>query len=232
LTSSTALSRRKQLRIALFAFAAILALQSVWIILPELIRLPPLIFPREPRSPPIGASERDHASLAAELALVRGDFWTEAAIAQSPERISSAESGKTTQSTEQAQIARATAEKAATLSPHDARIWLLLAYQDCLLHREAPGPLKMSYYTGPNEIVLMPLRLSVATCTDAINDAELQTLVAREIKLIVTHEQTLKPAIVSAYQNATPSGKRFIETVVGDIDSGLMTIIRGNNRTQ
>ena len=129
-------------------------------------------------------------------------------------------------------MARATAEKAATLSPHDARIWLLLANQDCQLHREASGTLKMSYYTGPNEIVLMPLQLLVATCSDAINDAELQTFVAREIRLIVTHEQYLKPAIVAAYQNATPSGKRFIETVVGDLDSGLMATIRANKRTE
>jgi hypothetical protein len=74
--------------------------------------------------------------------------------------------------------------------------------------------------------------LLVATCSDAINDAELQTLVAREVRLIVTHEQNLKPAIVAAYQNAAPSGKRFIETVVGDIDSGLMATIRANRRTE
>jgi len=232
LNSSTTNRKQKQLRIALAAFAALLALQGIWIVLPELTRPSPLVFPQEPRSPPISAAERDRATRAAELSLVRGDLWAEAAIAQSPEPIRSVESRKTAPSTEGVQVARATAEKAATLSPHDARIWLLLAYQDCLLHREASGTLKMSYYTGPDEIVLMPLRLLVATCSDAINDAELQTLVAREIRLIVTHEQNLKPAIVAAYQNATPSGKRFIETVVGDLDSGLMATIRANKRTE
>jgi hypothetical protein len=166
---------------------------------------------------------------AAELALVRGDLWAEAAIGQSPEYPTrSVESAKTTASIERVQMARATAEKTAMRSPHDARNWLLLASQDCQLHREASGMLKMSYYTGPNEIALMPLRLLVATCSDAINDAELQTLVEREIRLIVNHEQNLKPAIVAAYQNATPSGRRFIETVVGDIDNGLMATIRAN----
>ena len=232
LNTSTANRRQKQLRTAFFAFASLLGLQSIWIILPELIGPSPLVFPREPRSPPISASERDRARRAAELALVRGDLWAEAAIAQSPEPIRSLESLKTAQSTDQVQMARATAEKAATLSPHDARIWLLLASQDCLLHREASGALKMSYYTGPSEIVLMPLRLLVATCSDAINDAELQTLVAGEIRLIVSHEQNLKPAIVGAYQNASPNGKRFIETVVGNLDSGLMATIRANKRTE
>ena len=230
--TSPAHQRQKRLRTALFAFASLLGLQSIWITLPELIRPSPLVFPRELRSPPISASEREHAKLAAELALVRGDLWAEAAIAQSPESIRSAESRKTTQSTERAQMASAAAEKAAKLSPHDPRIWLLLAYQNCLLNRETSGTLKMSYYTGPNEIVLTPLRLLIATCSDAIDDAELQTLVAREIRLIVTHEQNLKPAIVTAYQNASPSGKRFIEAVVGDLDRGLMATIRANRRTE
>ena len=163
---------------------------------------------------------------------MRGDLWAEAAIAQSSELIRDVETGTTARSVDQARVVRATAEKTATLSPHEARNWLILASLDCLAHREASGTLKMSYYTGSNEIVLMPLRLLVATCSDAINDAELQTLVAREVRLIVTHEQNLKPAIVAAYQNAAPSGKRFIETVVGGIDSGLMATIRANRRTE
>ena len=225
----TADRRQKHLRAALFAFAVLLALQSIWIIVPELIRPSPLAFPRDVRSPPISPSERNRAGWAAKFALMRGDLWTEAAIEQSPELIADVKSRKNARSADQAQVARATAEKAATLSPHDFRVWLILASLDCLLHREVSGTLKMSYYTGPNEIVLMPLRLLVATCSDAINDAELQTLVAREIRLIITHEQDLKPVILAAYQDATPNGKRFIETVVGDLDPGLMATIRVNN---
>ena len=214
-------------------FALLLALQTIWIVFPELIRPSPFVFPREPRSPPISPSERVRATRAAEVALVRGDLWAEAAIAQSPEYpMRSVESPQTTPSIGRVQAARTTAEKAAARSPHNARNWLLLASQDCQLHREASAALKMSYYTGPNEIALMPLRLLVATCSDAMNDAELQTLVEREIRLIVTHEQNLKPAIVAAYLNATPSGRRFIETVVGDLDSGLMATIRANKRSE
>jgi hypothetical protein len=227
LNTSMTNRKQKQLRTALVAFAVLLALQSVWIVLPELIRPSPFAFPRDPRSPATSASERDRATRAAELALVRGDLWAEAAIAQSPEQpTTSAESLKITPSSERVRAARAAAEKAAALSPHDARIWLLLASEDYLLHREASGALKMSYYTGPSDIALMPMRLLVATCSDAINDSELQTLVAEEIRLIVTREQYLKSAIVAAYQNASPSGRRFIERVVGELDSGLMATIR------
>lgn len=224
--------RQKQLRAALFAFAVLLALQSVWIFLPELNRPSPPVFPLDVRSPPINSSERNRASWAARLALIRGDLWAEAAIEQSPELIRDVESRKGEQSADQAELARAVAEKAATLSPHDSRVWLILASLDCLQHREVSGPLKMSYYTGPNEIVLMPLRLLVATCSQAINDAELQTLVASDIRFIITHEQDLKPAILAAYKDASPSGKRFIETVVGDLDPGLMATIRVNKRAE
>jgi hypothetical protein len=228
LNSFKADRRQKRLSAALSAFAVLLALQSIWIILPELIRPSPLDFPRDARSLPISPSERNRAGWAAKLALVRGDLWAEAAIAQSPELIWDVESRKAAQSADQAEVARATAEKAATLSPHDSRVWLFLASLDCLLHREVSGTLKMSYYTGPNEIVLMPLRLLVATCSDAINDAELQTLVTSEIRLIITHEQNLKPVILAAYQDALPSGKRLIETAVGDLEPGLMATIRAN----
>jgi hypothetical protein len=224
--------RQKQLRVALLAFAVLLTLQSIWIIVPELIRPSPLAFPRDARSLPISPSERNRAGWAAKLALMRGDLWAEAAIAQSPELIWDVESRKAAQSADQAEVARATAEKAATLSPHDSRVWLFLASLDCLLHREVSGTLKMSYYTGSSEIVLMPLRLLVATCSDAINDAELQTLVASEIRLIITHEQNLKPLILAAYQDAPPSGKRFIETVIADLDPGLLATIRVNKRTE
>jgi hypothetical protein len=233
LNTSTANRKQKQLRTALVAFAALLALQSTWIILPELVRPSPLAFPREPGSPATSASERDRATRAAELAHVRGDLWAEAAIAQSSEQpVQSIESATTAPSIERVKAVRAAAEKAATLSPHESRVWLLLASQDCLLHRETTGALKMSYYTGSSEIALVPPRLLVATCSDAINDSELQTFVAAEIRLIVTHQQYLKPAIVAAYKNATPRGRRFIEAVVGDLDSGLMATIRANGINQ
>ena len=233
LNNLTAHRRQRQLRAALFAFAGLLALQGIWIILPELIRPSRLAFLRDAQSPhpSASASERKRADWAAELALVRGDLWAEDAIVQSSELIGGIESRKTAQSVDQALVARSTADKAATLSPHDARAWLLLASLDCLLHREASGVLKMSYYTGANEIALIPLRLLVATCLDEINDAELQSLVAREIRLIVTRDQELKPAILAAYQSASPNGKRLIETAVGDLDNGLMATIRSSKGT-
>jgi hypothetical protein len=226
----TADFRQRQLRALLLAFAVLLASQSIWIILPELLRPSSIAFPRDARSPPTSFSPRNRAGWAAKLALMRGDLWAEAAIEQSPELICDVAFRKAVQSIEKAQLALATAEKAAALSPHDSRVWLILASLDLQLHREVSSALTMSYYTGPNEIVLMPLRLLVATCSDVINDAELKALVARDIQLIITHEQNLKPVILTAYRNASPSGERLIETVVSDLDPGLMATIRLNKR--
>ena len=107
-------------------------------------------------------------------------------------------------------MARASAEKAARLSPHDARVWLLLASLDCLQRREASSPLKMSYYTGSNEIALMPLRLLVATCSDAINEPEIQPLGGkRPCRLILAKDRNPKPAILAAYQNASFEWKKL-----------------------
>jgi hypothetical protein len=232
LNNPTVHRKQRRLRATLFAFAGLLTLQSIWIILPELIRPSRPAFPRDAQSPPASASERKRADWAAELALVRGDLWAEDAIAQSGQLVQAIEARKTAQSVDQALVTRSTADEAATLSPHDARVWLVLAGLDCLLHRQASGVLKMSYYTGANEIALIPLRLLVATCLDEINDAELQSLVTREIKLIVTRYQELKPAILAAYQSASPNGKRFIEMTVADLDNGLMATIRRSKGTK
>jgi hypothetical protein len=92
--------------------------------------------------------------------------------------------------------------------------------------RESDGALRMSYYTGPNELALMPLRLSIAARSNAIGDADLQLLVGQEIRTILTRKPELKPWIVLAYRNASPEGKAFFESTVGALDPVLLTALR------
>jgi hypothetical protein len=91
------------------------------------------------------------------------------------------------------------------------------------------GPLKMSYYAGPNEPSLIPLRISIATHSDSITDPELQILVGGEIRTIITRKPNLKPVIIDAYRNAPPEGRRFIETQVGELDPSLLASLRAPN---
>jgi hypothetical protein len=88
----------------------------------------------------------------------------------------------------------------------------------------------MSYYTAPNEIALIPLRIVIATRSDAITDADLQVLVGGEIRTIITRKPESKPLILAAYRNALPQGKRFIEEAVGEFDPALLTAIRLTNQ--
>jgi len=49
------------------------------------------------------------------------------------------------------------------------------------------------FYTGPNELSVIPMRINIATRTDAITGPELQILVGAEIRTIITRKPDLKP---------------------------------------
>jgi hypothetical protein len=118
---------------------------------------------------------------------------------------------------------------AAELSPHDAKIWLLLAALDARADpkgRDVPGALKMSYYTGRNEASLRPLRLAVATQGRALTDAELQSLPEAELGTIIVREPGVRPAIVAAYRGASEDGKRFLQLKLGELDPNWLATIR------
>ena len=53
----------------------------------------------------------------------------------------------------------------------------------------------MSYYTGLNELNLIPLRQFTATHSNALSDHDLQQLVQRDIRMILTHWRELRPTL-------------------------------------
>jgi hypothetical protein len=72
--------------------------------------------------------------------------------------------------------------------------------------------LKMSYFTGPNEIHLIPLRLFTATHSSALTDDDIQRLVQREVRMILTRWPEMKAALPAAYDNADPEGQALPRT--------------------
>ena len=78
----------------------------------------------------------------------------------------------------------------------------------------------MSYYTGPTEKHLMPLRLRVAAQADAFNDFEVRQFVSRDLHMFLAQHQ--ESVIVEAYHVASPIGKHFIENVVSEIDPSAL----------
>ena len=73
-------------------------------------------------------------------------------------------------------------------APHQAGAWLLLAGLASRYHwpsLNATEALKMSYFTGPSDKALMPLRLRVAAASEAIGETDVQELVRRDLRLLL-----------------------------------------------
>jgi hypothetical protein len=219
---------RTGFRVGVTVLAVLLAIEALWILSAEVLRPRLASFPAAAAAA-VTPSERDRAELAAKIGLVRGDLWADYAMTLMPQLPQEIARGGTVAPSRPAEVARAAAQRAASLAPHDSRIWLLLAAVASELDRrgrESDGALRMSYYTGPNELALMPLRLSIAARSNAIGDADLQLLVGQEIRTILTRKPELKPWIVLAYRNASPEGKAFFESTVGALDPVLLTALR------
>jgi hypothetical protein len=229
-------------RLAVWGFAAVLAVQAMWLLAVELVRPRMPYFPSDQAAAELAQSKRAQAGWAAALGVVRGDLWADYASSLAGGMIGdllgfgAAQAAQTSASQTSAAQASASADaeraalRAARLAPHDARAWLLLAAaasRPDRLNRDVGEPLKMSYYTGPDEPELMALRIRVATRSDAIDDGDLQVLVAQDLRAIALRRHELKPAVVAAYRYAVPAGKQFIEATLAKVDPAFLAALRG-----
>ena len=216
--------------------AALIGILGLWLIAAELITPRLTYFPSNRNEAEALYAVRGSAATAAEVGMVRGDLWTSAAITRATPLLFAA----TSSSPEQAPRAevenmRAIANRAARLSPHDLRIWLVLAGLDLRLGGNNPKTaeaLKLSYYTGPNELSLMPLRLLLSVQSDAISDEELQSFVMLELQRMVMQQPDLKPAIALAYKNALPKGREVIEATLEQADPSFLATIAVPSQTR
>src|SRR5712672_3055544 len=216
-------STKTWLRVALTLFGVFLSAQAAWILLAERHRLNHIRLPVDEKTATIALAEQDKIKQAASLAVVRGDLWAESAFTYGSQLWLDAGDQLNTE-------ALKTLTRALQYSPHRGDVWLMFAalankykwsgYQPSLL-------LKMSYYTAPNELALLPLRLDVSLhAKGAIDDAELKDMVRRDISVILTRAPALKPALVAAYRSALPQGKVFAERVISEIDPGYLGVVR------
>jgi hypothetical protein len=225
------MSAHERIRYFALPYSAILALLTIWLFLAEISRAALPWFPADRAAAAAAASSRSDAKWAARFGLVRGALWTEYALTYVdlfwPET-----SGESRASLNVLDQARLAAERAVTYSPHEARAWLLLAVfelrSDPLKDRSAMA-LKMSYYTGPNEAELTPMRLFAALQPSAIGDEEVRQLASAEIRAMLAHRPELKSAIGTAYRDAPPPGKRFLEAPLAALDPDLLSSMRGGD---
>ena len=85
--------------------------------------------------------------------------------------------------------------------------------------------LKMSYYTAPNELSLLPMRLQVALASD-VREAELRDMIKRDIRLVLSRLPALEPALVAAYRSTPADRKEFAEALISEVDPSYVKIMR------
>jgi hypothetical protein len=211
------------------AHAIILALFGLWF-LPSVLIRPTIVFPpRDPAAARTALGQVNRAYVAASIGVVRGDLWADYAFALASVPLREFEEGKPIAAKQSIEPALKAARRAARLSPHDSRVWLLLAALDTQINdsqKNVPKELKMSYYTGPNDDALRPLRVRTALASDAITDTELQSLVKSEIKTIITQAPSLNDSVFAAYLHGSDRGRHFLEDVVGNLDPILLGLMR------
>jgi hypothetical protein len=202
-------------------FAVILGIQSVWILLAELSRPGVDQLPIDASAAATAAKQRSAASWAASLGGIRGGLWAEAAFTQA-----NLLWDETNTNAKAVPSALTDLDRALKLAPVDSSAWLLLA--DFSSRYPSGGvdtikALKMSYYTGPSEQELLPLRLRVAAHSDFVSDVELREFISRDVRILLTHHQD--SAIVTAYNSASSSGKPLIEQLVRETDPSALKLL-------
>jgi hypothetical protein len=210
-------------RLATLFIAVLIGLQSLWILLPELSRPGIAELPTDPVSAGSASvtSRRDAAIWAAQIGTIRGDLWAESAFTYADLLWDTSKDGAAM--APELQRARKSLYRTLDEAPEKSGAWLLLA--GLALHypsiaRDPTAALKMSYYTGPTEKHLMSLRLRIAAQTDAFNDFEVRQFVSRDLHMFLAQHQ--EGVIAEAYHVASPTGKRFIENVVNEIDPSAL----------
>lgn len=221
--------RTQRFRAIIFGFAAILAMQALWLVSAEVMR-PSIPYFSTPQTAGVVASKCRWADRAATIDFVRGELWSETAVACSAEVQAEIQDASAVLNDDLANIetAHKAAFRAAQLSPHDSRGWLVLAALASWLNRpnlEIAGPLKMSYLTGPGVAALVPLRLRVATRSSVIEDEELQELVTQDLRTLLNQRPEPVSEIMSAYRIASPPGRRFMEVAFEKLDPNVIPML-------
>ncbi|WP_247282829.1 hypothetical protein [Bradyrhizobium sp. 134] len=213
-------------RVALMVLGITLLVQAIWMVLPAW-------YLGGHSSLPTGvltAAWPNAISKPASVAAAREDLWIRGESRSSWDPALSADEQKTALPVASNAFARALRS-----SPFRGDIWLMLAAasKHDLTRSGTAAMLKMSYYTAPNDLDLLPLRLSVAFATDAVVwELEFRDLIKRDVSFIVTHRPALRPALVAAYRLASADGKVYLENLISELDPSYLDSMRARNSRQ
>jgi hypothetical protein len=219
------ISNLVKFRIIIMLVTTLLGLQCVWLVSSELARPAVVGLSTNVTAASKAAKEHNRAALAATIGAIRGELWAQSAFSYADLLFGENKESAVTST----KLARASIslEHALRDAPVQPAAWLLRAWLGARypsLGFNATEALKMSYYTGPSEEELIPLRLRLAVLSGAIGDLEMSPLIRRDLRLLLARKQ--QAVIADAYSGASPSGKRFIEKALGDIDRSAAESLR------
>jgi hypothetical protein len=219
-------------RITVLFLAALFGLQCLWLLSAELIqpRIPGL--PINLSTAMTVAKKRTAATVSASIGVVRGDLWSESAYTYA-ELLWPGDAKLDFRTSELLARARKNLDRALRWGPLQSGAWLFLAglsQQFRLAGVASVEALKMSYYTGPSELPLVALRLSIAVRTDEFDDFEIRQFVSRDIRSLLVQDE--KIIITQAYRTASPAGRSFMEQAIRDIDPSALSSLRTSAREQ
>jgi hypothetical protein len=164
------------------------------------------------------------AALAAKIAPFREDLKADAAAMRAAEVLASKRPGNL--STNEA--VQAAARTALRIGPHDARMWLTLAQLRAHGNLgDIVEPLKMSFFTSPNQAELIPPRLDLVSSITTLSDPDLQELAAGDVRAILTRFADLRPLLVTAYARGSAAGKKLLDDSVKTIDPKFSNTLHG-----
>lgn len=222
--------RHLAFRLATLLFAVLLGAYSIWLQLAEFSRTGIDALPTDAKVAAAASKERDAALWAASVGAVRGDLWAESAFTYADLLFNHTAATTNPDVTTTAADARHSIDHALSDAPHQSSVWLLLAGLSLRVRSagvDALEALKMSYYTGPSEQSLIPLRLRIATRADRFDDVQMREFATRELRALLQGKQN--SAIAEAYNIASPAGKLFIEQTVADLDPALLKTLRAGS---
>lgn len=206
-------------RITLLAFAALLAAQCIWLLLTEFSRPRLDSLPLDATSAGAASKERNLAFWVASIGVIRGDLWAISAFAYADVVIDNNGVGIRSAADPAVARLRVSIEHALDNAPTQSAVWLLrsrLALQYATARLDPLEALRMSYYTGPSDREVVPLRLQLAARSDGFSDTEIREFAIRDIRMLLAAKEYR--AIGVAHEFASKAGKQFIEQTVHDID--------------
>ena len=229
LDHTTGLDQRSHFvfRLAALIFAGLLGLQSIWLLAAELVRPRIDQLPTDISSAAAAKEKHNAASFAASIGAVRGDLWAESAFTNADLLWGKKAARDNEEPVETLPSTRTSLVRAIDFSPHLSSAWLFLAglaARFSSLHLDTTELLKASYYTGPSDQNLIPLRLRIAAQSNDFSDVEMRQFVSRDIHFLLGHNQ--RSAISEAYSSATTAAKAFMEQTIRDIDPSALNLLR------